>query len=121
MTFIEWLEQTWVYVLAVIGVVTALWGFNKLLKEIRESIKAPITNIETKINNIQESVKVQDDAIKAILMKDLVNLHDKFIKNGFITTDQKRTWYDLYKSYKDEHGNGFADSLKSDIDKLETK
>ena len=121
MSFIEWLEQTWVYIVAVIGGISLLWGFNKVLKEIRESIKAPISSIETKVNNIQNSVKVQDEAIKSILMKDLVNLADKGLKQGYMTMDQKKTWYALYKSYKDEHGNSFIDSLKETVDKIEIK
>lgn len=121
MSFIEWLEQTWVYIVAVIGGISLLWGFNKILKEIRDSIKQPIIDIQSDIKGIKDQMSIQDDAIKSILMKDLVNLHDKCIKQGYVTTEQKRTWYELYKAYKDEKGNGFADSLKSDMDKLETK
>ena len=121
MEFIDWLEQSWVYITASIGGITLLWGFRKILKEIKDSIKTPITNIDTKMNKIQDQMNIQDEAIKSILMKDLVDLHDKCIKQGYVTTEQKRTWYDLYDSYKSEHGNGFADSLKSDMDKLETR
>ena len=121
MEFIDWLEQSWVYVTASIGGITLLWGFRKILKEIEDNIKAPITDIDTKMNKIQDQMNIQDEAIKSILRKDILNLSEKYIKQGYITVDQKKTLYELYNSYKNEGGNTFVDALIKDVDKLDIK
>ena len=63
-------------------------------------------------------MSIQDEAIKSILRKDILNLSEKYIKKGYITINQKKTLYELYKAYQDEGGNTFVDSLISDINSL---
>lgn len=61
---------------------------------------------------------IQDEAIKSILRKDILNLSEKYIRKGYITLNQKKTLHELYKAYQDEGGNTFVDSLISDINSL---
>ena len=121
MTFIEWLEQSWVYVTALIGIVTLLWGFKKIFKEIKTEVTKPISTINENITNINNRLNVQDEAIQSILKKDIMNLSEKSIKQGYITVRQKETLHSLYKAYKDEHGNSFIDALIEDVNDLDVK
>jgi hypothetical protein len=73
------------------------------------------------MNKIQDQMNIQDEAIKSILRKDILNLSEKYIKQGYITVDQKKTLYELYNSYKNEGGNTFVDALIKDVDKLDIK
>lgn len=80
-----------------------------------------IDKVSGEIKLIKDDIGVQDEAIKSILRKDLLNLAEKYIAQGYITTRQKETWMALYDSYKKENGNTFVDSLKLDIEKLPVK
>lgn len=66
-------------------------------------------------------MEVQDEAIKSILRKDILNLSEKYIRKGYITVNQKKTLYELYKAYQEEGGNTFIDALMNDINDLQVK
>lgn len=53
-----------------------------------------------------------------LLLDSMENKVEKYKEAGFITYAEKQRFYAIYNTYHNLGGNGYADSLKSDVDKL---
>ena len=122
---IEFIKEFWGLVVGAIGVVTLLWGFFKVLKEIKTEVTKPITNINTKIDNLSKKIDAAEESDKQVrralltmqrssLLKDC----EDFIKRGFATMNEKDTISSQYDSYHELGGDNFITDLVSTVKDL---
>lgn len=120
---LDWLQQSWVILAAVIGGITLVWNFcSKTLKEIRQSANEPLASLEKKIDAID--IKLQNMAIdkdktnKALLTmqrNSLLRSCKDFIGKGYATIEERETINSQYQSYHELGGDSFITSL---VDKV---
>lgn len=122
---IEFVKEFWGLVVGAIGVVTLLWGFFKVLKEIKTEVTKPITNINTKIDNLSKKIDAAEESDKKVrralltmqrssLLKDC----EDFIKRGFATMNEKDTISSQYDSYHELGGDNFITDLVNTVKDL---
>ena len=123
MTFIEWLEQSWVIIVAIIGGITLIWNFySKVLKEVKTDIKKPLTNLSAKIEELQKQIKQieeNDNKIKKSLLsmqRSLILARcEERMKAGFATLEHKQTISAQFESYKELGGNSFISEMVAKV------
>ena len=122
---LEFIQKFWGLILGGMGVVTALWGFFKILKEIKTEISKPITNINDKIDGLSKKIDAAEESDKKVrralltmqrssLLKDC----EDFIKRGFATMNEKDTISSQYDSYHELGGDNFITDLVNTVKDL---
>lgn len=132
---VEFLKQSWVIIVAVIGGITLIWNFRKTFNDIKTEITKPITDINEKIDNLSDDLNGKIDKLAAKVDKaeesdkkvrgalltmqrsSLLRSCEDFIKRGFATMNEKDTISSQYDSYHELGGDQFiTDLVKSVID-----
>lgn len=62
-----------------------------------------------------------DEGIMFALLYCLQQYGEKLITKGEMTSEEYKQFIQMYKTYKKLNGNGFAEKLKSDVEKLPIK
>ena len=112
----EWLQQSWVILAAVISGVTLIWKFVGTVKEIQKSINEPITKLDKKVSDLKETVekndKLQNEATQSLLRDRLLQAYYDCSREGFASISQKDNWENMYKHYHALGENGVMDSCR---------
>lgn len=140
----EFLKQSWGYIAGAIGIITLLWNFKKLVRDIKADITAPFTKMDSKIDDLTDSLnkKIDDlsdemnskvdrlqenldaaeksdrqvrNALLTMQRKSLLDSCEDFIKRGFATLHEKETMTDQYKSYHELGGDQFITDLVNKV------
>lgn len=93
-------------------VLTALCGY--VVYELKENKKAIREENERK----QAQEQAQCDALRALLRKNLVDLHAIAMDRGSISVGELESGKGMYKAYKALGGNGVVEHMDKDIDSL---
>ena len=126
---IDFLKQSWVIIVAIIGGVTLIWNFVKTFKDIKTEITKPITNINIKIDNLSKDLNGKIDklsekvdkaeesdtkvrgALLTMQRSSLLRSCEDFMKRGFATLNEKDTISKQYDSYHELGGDQFITDL----------
>ena len=135
----EFLNQSWCYIVGAIGVITLLWNFKKLVKDIKTDISKPFTDMNTKIDNLSKDLNekvdklsdkidvVQDNdamtrrALLTMQRNSLLRSCEDFIGRGFATMNEKETISSQYESYHELGGDSFVTDLVNQVIDLPLK
>lgn len=135
----EFLNQSWGYIVGAIGVITLLWNFKKLVKDIKTDISKPFTDMNTKIDNlsknlnekvdklsdkidvVQENDNVTRRALLTMQRNSLLRSCEDFIGRGFATMNEKETISSQYESYHELGGDSFVTDLVNQVIDLPLK
>ncbi|CAM1665916.1 hypothetical protein MissB1_0006 [Streptococcus phage MissB1] len=100
---------------------------DKIVSELTD-VKKQIEDVQTtakdsnsKIDEVQEKLKVHDEAHLNTMKLRLDRDMRRAIRRGFTSKDEFSLVESLHKSYKDLGGNGYIDRLFNDFGKLEIK
>lgn len=126
---LEWLQQSWAILAAVIGGVTLVWNFcNKTLKEIKVFAKEPFKVIEEKIDKVDEKVATvaeTNDLTKQALLtmqrNSLLRSCNDFLARGYASMEEKSTISDQYISYHNLGGDSFITEMVEQVKDLPLK
>lgn len=94
------------------------------LSEVKKQIKdvqATAKDSNSKIDEVQEKLKVHDEAHLNTMKLRLDRDMRRAIRRGFTSKDEFSLVESLHKSYKALGGNGYIDRLFNDFGKLEIK
>ncbi|WP_173249836.1 MULTISPECIES: hypothetical protein [unclassified Streptococcus] len=94
------------------------------LSEVKKQIKDVQTTAKdsnSKIDEVQEKLKVHDEAHLNTMKLRLDRDMRRAIRRGFTSKDEFSLVESLHKSYKVLGGNGYIDRLFNDFEKLEIK
>lgn len=116
---LDWLQQSWVILAAVIGGITLVWNFcSKTLKEIRQSANEPLTSLEkkidaidTKLQNMAADKEKTNKALLTMQRNSLLRSCKDFISKGYATIEERETINSQYQSYHELGGDSFITSL----------
>lgn len=135
----EFLNQSWGYIVGAIGVITLLWNFKKLVKDIKTDISKPFTDMNTKIDNlskdlnekvdklsdkidvVQENDNVTRRALLTMQRNSLLRSCEDFTGRGFATMNEKETISSQYESYHELGGDSFVTDLVNQVIDLPLK
>lgn len=70
---------------------------------------------------IKDSLDLVQNANMSQIKAQLLSIYERSVRQGFISSHWKAVFYELYKNYKALGGNGFVDSIKTDLDELPVK
>ena len=70
-----------------------------------------------KVNNKMDSI---GGGLQSVLRNDIHDAYHKHTEKGFCTVEEKENIQKLYKHYKNLEGNGTADRLVDEINKMPT-
>lgn len=133
MELTNWLKESWVIIVAVIGGITLLWNFRNTFKDIKQTIIKPLSDVNTKIDNLSTEVNEKvdrlekkidaaeksDSQVRAALLtmqrNSLLKSCEDFLKRGFSTVQEKETISSQYDSYHDLGGDSFITDLVKDV------
>ena len=94
--FISWLNEGWGFLIATTAGITLVWNFRKTLKDIVKELKSPFTELDTKIDKINEKlheITAHDEKIDRALLtlqrKSLLDTCEEYLKRGFATMNEK--------------------------------
>lgn len=135
MELIEWLKQTWIYVVAIGGAIGVLGNLSKSIKELNTNIKKPFDEQNKRIQLLEENLlkmsEINDEHVDTLnkfvskeleleikmdnvsigmiaLLRDKINGYyfDKCNEKGFITPTELEVVTALFDSYHKLGGNG---------------
>lgn len=126
---IEWLQQSWIIIAAVIGGITLVWNFcSKTLKEIKTSASEPLRAIEEKIDKVDKKVthvaeinSLTKQSLLTMQRNSLMRSCSEYISRGYATMEEKATISEQYKSYHDLGGNSFITDMVEQVKELPLK
>lgn len=93
-------------------VLTALCGY--VVYNLKENKK----ELREEKERRQAQEKAQCDALRALLRKNLVELHANAMQRGSITMGELESGKGMYTAYKALGGNGVVEHMDKDIDEL---
>ena len=110
-------------------------GLAKKAKEETEKIVSELTNVKkqiedvqttakdsnSKIDEVQEKLKIHDEAHLNTMKLRLDRDMRRAINRGYTSRDEFSLVESMHKSYKTLGGNGYIDRLFSDFEKLDIK
>lgn len=122
----EFLQQTWVLIAAIVGGVTLIWNFaHKTLREIIDTITKPIKDLDTKVDDLSKKVDENTHhnnrvsrALLTLQRNSLLRSCEEFLRNGYATTNEKSTISEQYTSYSELGGDSFVSDLVANVMKL---
>ena len=126
MTLIEFLQQGWVIIAAIIGGVTLVWNFgNKTLREIVNTLSKPLKDLEDKVDKLSKKVDESNksdvltkEALLSLQRQSLLDSCETYLKRGFATLEQKETIDKQFESYKALGGNHFVENMVDNVNSL---
>ena len=138
MDVFEKIEHFFMNVLPVATPIVVAWLGYKMPKKTKEEtdkivseltdVKKQIEDVQTtakdsnsKIDEVQEKLKVHDEAHLNTMKLRLDRDMRRAIRRGFTSKDEFSLVESLHKSYKALGGNGYIDRLFNDFEKLEIK
>lgn len=98
-------------------IVSELTDVKKQIKDVQTTAK----DSNSKIDEVQEKLKVHDEAHLNTMKLRLDRDMRRAIRRGFTSKDEFSLVESLHKSYKALGGNGYIDRLFNDFGKLEIK
>lgn len=114
----QWLNQTWIIVLAVVSGVTAIWKFKGILKEMNDEIKKPIIEINDRLKLIEESDSLKTNALLTLQRKIMLDLCEECLRNGYSSLEQQKVLSEMYESYHHMGGNSWVTDLVKRVESL---
>lgn len=108
------IEASWLFYA---GLVLAFWKIlpklivKKAVSAVRQVLEEPISEVNEKLNNIEQKQELIKQGTLAILHYRIYEDANKYISQGYITTEQIDDLEHLFKPYKALGGNGTAESL----------
>lgn len=81
------------------------------IKEIRDLKKEKEDSTNTK-------QKALEDGVQCLLRVKLIEYHDKYMKEGDISSHGYENWSMMYKAYTNLNGNGMMKQMNDDINDL---
>lgn len=108
------IEASWLFYA---GLVLAFWKIfpklivKKAVSAVRQVLEEPISEVNEKLNNIEQKQELIKQGTLAILHYRIYEDANKYIAQGYITTEQIDDLEHLFKPYKALGGNGTAESL----------
>lgn len=84
-------------------------------------INERLDEVDRKIDKIQEDLKLDREGTVVQMRVTMMDLHKKYMKQGYADAHEKATWDELYNRYKQLGGNHFKeyiDLYKADIERL---
>lgn len=69
----------------------------------------------------REEKKTDNNAMKILMRRELRELHDTCMKQGFATAEQLGEFKEIHAIYAEYHGNGTGDVWLSDMEHLERR
>lgn len=76
------------------------------------------------VSNLFSLLKEKKGINKLIMMltaRELYQMGEKFVGQGYADNEELKLFTDMFKIYKEQDGNGYADALKDRVDKLPIK
>ena len=98
-------------------IVSELTDVKKQIKDVQTTAK----DSNSKIDEVQEKLKVHDEAHLNTMKLRLDRDMRRAIRRGFTSKDEFSLVESLHKSYKALGGNGYIDRLFNDFEKLDIK
>lgn len=114
----QWLNQTWIILVAVIGGVSLVWKFKGTLKEITEEIKKPVSEINSKLDAMDVDNKLERAALLSLQRKSLLDSCQFYLHRGFASLEEKSTMNEQYASYHELGGNSFITDIVHQVQDL---
>lgn len=126
MTFLQYLETSWGYIVFIVGALGIIGSLYKSIKSIKKEINKPFEELKSALNKIDLKVEktAQDDALvkEALLTmqrQQILNECEKCIRKGKTTAERKQTIYSQFESYKSLGGNSFVQDFVKKVMDLE--
>lgn len=95
------------------------------LEQVHEQLEQSLQSMHDELTEYKNSQHDANERVRRSLlasMRDRLNqAHDTYCKQGWIGAHSLFILEELYSSYKENHGNGFADKQMEDIRSLETR
>lgn len=98
-------------------IVSELTDVKKQIKDVQTTAK----DSNSKIDEVQEKLKIHDDAHLNTMKLRLDRDMRRAINRGYTSRDEFSLVESMHKSYKTLGGNGYIDRLFSDFEKLDIK
>lgn len=99
--------------------------FDKKLDEVHEQLEQSLQSMHEELTEYKDSQHDANERVRRSLlasMRDRLNqAHDTYCQQGWIGAHSLFILEELYSSYKENHGNGFADKQMEDIRNLEIR
>lgn len=73
------------------------------------------------LQNTDKKKKNNDKAMMLLMRRELRELHEKHVSEGFITSEQLGEFEEIYEVYHSLGGNGTGTVWKNDVEKLERR
>lgn len=138
MDVLQQIEHLFTNVISVLSPIIIAWLGYKLPKKSKEqteqiisevsSVKKQIEDVQTtakdsnsKIDEVQEKLKIHDEAHLNTMKLRLGRDMRRAINRGYTSRDEFSLVESMHKSYKTLGGNGYIDRLFSDFEKLDIK
>lgn len=121
MEFINWLEQSWIYLAGCAAAISLLLGLRKSIKEIKDILNKPLEDLHKEMENRHQNDPYVIESLKCILRQDILDQCEKAINDGYISMHRLETLLAQYDSYHAMRGNSFCHELIDDVKKLPIK
>lgn len=99
----------------VIGILAFIYrkiGKNHINKILNEAIYQPVK--ET-VESIKDDNKILHNSMKSLQRAKISDIHRRGMRNGYVTRYELMVGEDVYKDYKADKGNSYADTMVEDI------
>lgn len=126
MDFLQFIQQSWVYIAAIIGGVTLVWNFvNKTLKDIIAGFKRPFDDLDAKIDSLGTKIdetkhhnSVVSRALLSMQRNSLLRSCEEYLRKGYATMNERQTISEQFTSYSELGGNHFIADMVAQVMKL---
>lgn len=147
MDFIEWLEQSWFILTVIAGALSLLLGLKKSVKAISDDINKPMKDVTDKLTSIEKTMKdtsekltsmesqiasntrqlgvidntlkIQNDALLGLEKAAVINSCEQFIKQGYADVNHRNALDKQYTSYVAlGDGSHFVEDLMTTVKNL---
>lgn len=93
-------------------------GKNSINKVLNEALYQPVK--ET-VETIKEDNKLIHNSMKSLQRAKISDIHRRGMRNGYVTRYELMVSEDVYKDYKADEGNSYADTMMKDIRRWKVK
>ena len=85
------------------------------------ALSALVSGLVAYLNDKRKEKKGTGKLIMMLTARELYQMGEKFVAQGYADNEELKLFNDMYKIYKEQGGNGYADTLKERSDKLPIK
>lgn len=85
------------------------------------AFSALVSGIMSYLNEKRKDKKGSGKLIMMLTARELYQMGEKFVSQGYADNEELKLFTDMFKIYKEQDGNGYADALKDRVDKLPIK